>query len=147
MADTRPSVEDAISLAALSHRGQVYPSIEIEPYIFHPLRLMLAFVDSVDQMAAVLHDVVEDTEVELHDLEEAGYPPELVDAIDTLTHRPNEPYNEYIERVAHHEIARRVKVVDLKENLGNNLRSPSASGNAERIRRYETALERLGARH
>jgi len=107
---------------------------------------MLAFADSVDQMAAVLHDVVEDTEVELHDLEEGGYPSELVYAVDSLTRRPGEPYEQYIERVARNDIARRVKVVDLKDNLANNRRSPSAPGNAERIRRYEMALERLDAR-
>jgi (p)ppGpp synthase/HD superfamily hydrolase len=87
---------------------------------------MLAFADSVDQMAAVLHDVVEDTEVELHDLEEGGYPSELVYAVDSLTRRPGEPYEQYIERVARNDIARRVKVVDLKDNLANNRRSPSA---------------------
>ncbi len=141
----RPSVEDAIALAAHAHRGQRYPSPEAEPYVFHPLRVMLSLVDPVDQMAAVLHDAVEDTDLELHDLTEAGYPAPLIGAIDLLTHRPNESYEDYIERVATNDIARRVKIADLGENLANNRRSPEAPGNADRIARYEWALERLGS--
>jgi (p)ppGpp synthase/HD superfamily hydrolase len=135
-----PTVEDAIVLAAQAHRGQRYSSPEAEPYIFHPLRLMLTLRDSVAQMAAVLHDAIEDTNLELHDLVDAGYPPELVAAVDALTHRPDESYDEYIERVAANRIGRRVKIVDLADNLANNRRSPDAPGNAERIRRYDKAL-------
>ncbi|MGH9080772.1 MAG: GTP pyrophosphokinase [Acidimicrobiales bacterium] len=137
------SVEDAIVFATEAHRGRRYPSPEAEPYIFHSLRVMLGFTDPVDQMAAVLHDVVEDTDRDLHDLVEAGCPTEVVAAIDSLTHRPNEAYEDYIERVAANDIARRVKAVDLGENLANNLRSPTAAGNRARIARYEKALARL----
>lgn len=96
-------------------------------------------------MAAVLHDAVEDTDLELHDLKEAGYSTALVVAIDDLTHRTNESYEDYIERVATNDIARCVKMADLRENLANNRRSPDAPGNAERIARYEWALERLSS--
>jgi (p)ppGpp synthase/HD superfamily hydrolase len=139
------SVEDAIVLAARAHRGQRYPSPEAEPYIFHPLRVMLSLLDPLDQMAAVLHDAVEDTDLELDDLLEAGYPAVLVAAVDRLTHRTNESYEDYIERVAADDVARRVKIADLRENLANNRRAPEAPGNADRIARYEWALEQLGA--
>jgi (p)ppGpp synthase/HD superfamily hydrolase len=62
------SVEDAIALAALAHRGQQYPSPESELYIFHPLRVMLTCREPVEQIVAVLHDAVEDTDLELRDL-------------------------------------------------------------------------------
>jgi hypothetical protein len=62
-----------------------------------------------------------------------------------LTHRTDESYERYIERVARNPVARRVKTKDLQENLANNLRSPDAPGNADRIRRYEAALDRLRA--
>lgn len=140
-----PTVEDAIALAARAHRGQRYPSPEAEPYIFHPLRVMLSLLGPLDQMAAVLHDAVEDTDLELHDLAEAGYPAALVAGIDGLTHRTNESYEDYIERVAANDVARRVKIADLRENLANNRRAPEAPGNTDRIARYERALERLGA--
>lgn len=139
-----PSVEDAIGLATQAHRGQRYRSPEAEPYIFHPLRVMLGFLDPIEQMAAVLHDTIEDTSLEINDLVEAGYPVEVVTAIECLTHHDGETYGHYIERVAMNDVARRVKIADLKENLANNRRSPAAPGNAERIERYEQALARLG---
>jgi (p)ppGpp synthase/HD superfamily hydrolase len=141
--DQAPSVEDAIALAARAHRGQRYASPEREPYIFHPLRVMLSLGEPADQIAAVLHDVVEDTDVELRHLVAAGYPPEVVAAIDALSHRADESYDEYIERVAANEIACRVKLADLRQNLANNLRLPPTPGNAERIARYERAVSRL----
>jgi (p)ppGpp synthase/HD superfamily hydrolase len=140
-----PSVEDAIALAALAHRGQRYRSPESEPYIFHPLRVMLTCREPVDQMAAVLHDAVEDTDLHLRDLVEAGYQTDVVTAVDSLTRRVSEPYEDYIERVAENEVARRVKIADLRENLANNKRLPEAPGNAVRIDRYEAALARLAS--
>lgn len=141
--DQVPSVEDAIALAARAHRGQCYSSPEREPYIFHPLRVMLSLGDPADQIVAVLHDAVEDTDLELHHLVEARYPPEIIAAVDSLTHRVQESYEQYIERVAANKIARRVKLADLRENLANNLRLPASPGNAERIALYERALTRL----
>jgi (p)ppGpp synthase/HD superfamily hydrolase len=105
---------------------------------------MLSFGDPAEQIVAVLHDAVEDTDLELRHLVEAGYPPEIVAAVDSITHRPHESYDEYIERVAANEIARRVKLADLRQNLANNLRLLPSPGNAERIARYERALTRLG---
>ena len=145
MDPTSPSVEDAIALAALAHRGQRYPSPESEPYIFHPLRVMLTLRKPVEQMAAVLHDAIEDTDLELRDLVEAGYETDVVTAVDSLTRRDTEAYEDYIERLGRNEIARRVKIADLSENLANNRRVPEAPGNAERIDRYEAALALLGA--
>jgi (p)ppGpp synthase/HD superfamily hydrolase len=142
--DRVPSVEDAIALAARAHRGQRYPSPEQEPYIFHPLRVMLSVVKPGDQIVAVLHDVVEDTDLELRDLVEAGYRTEIVAAVDSLTHRDHESYDEYIGRVATNEVACRVKLADLRDNLANNRRLPTSPDNAERIARYGRALKRLG---
>jgi (p)ppGpp synthase/HD superfamily hydrolase len=140
-----PTVEDAIALAARAHRGQRYPSPEGEPYVFHPLRVMLCFLDPVEQMAAVLHDAIEDTELTIDDLVRAGYPANVVACIDCLTHRDGESYEQYIDRVAGNRVARRVKVEDINENLTNNRRSPTSPGNAERIQRYQCALEKLRA--
>jgi (p)ppGpp synthase/HD superfamily hydrolase len=76
MGQIQPTIEDGIALAVRLHRGARYPSPESEPYVFHPLRVMLRFADPVDQAAAVLHDAVEDTETTLDDLRDAGYRPE-----------------------------------------------------------------------
>ncbi|HUC36463.1 MAG TPA: hypothetical protein VMR97_05005 [Acidimicrobiales bacterium] len=139
------SVEDAIILAAQVHRGQRYPSPEAEPYILHPLRMMIEFEDPLDQMAAVLHDVVEDTDCQIRDLAERGFPPVVITAIEYLTRKPNEVYVDYIERLSANDVARRVKIVDLRHNLANNRRLPESTQTTERMSRYEDALTRLGA--
>jgi (p)ppGpp synthase/HD superfamily hydrolase len=139
------SVEDAIILAARAHRGQRYPSPEGEPYIFHPLRVMIEFIDPVDQMAAVLHDIVEDTDREIRDLAHDGFPTDVVTAIDCLTHRSSESYDDYIERLSVNNVARRVKIIDLRLNLANNRRLLDSDETAQRMSRSESALVRLGA--
>jgi (p)ppGpp synthase/HD superfamily hydrolase len=136
------SVEDAIALALRAHRGQTYAATG-DPFILHPLRVMLRFEDPLLQVVAVLHDVVEDTGVSLAALSQAGFRSEVISAVDALTRRPDEPYQLYIERVARNEIARRVKCADLAENLANNEHDPTAPGNSDRIRRYRAALRRL----
>lgn len=101
--------------------------------------------DPVDQMAAVLHDVVEDTDVELGNLADAGFPEAVVAAVDSLTRRLGESYDGYIERLAANGVARRVKVIDLRRNLSNNRRLAGSFQNDQRIDGYERALVRLGA--
>jgi (p)ppGpp synthase/HD superfamily hydrolase len=139
------SVEDAIILAAQAHRGQRYPSLQAEPHILHPLRVMIEFGDPFDQMAAVLHDVVEDTDCQIRDLVDRAFPRVVVTAIDCLTYRSNETYADYIERLAANDIAQRVKIIDLRHNLANTRRLPESSQSTERITRYEEALARLRA--
>jgi (p)ppGpp synthase/HD superfamily hydrolase len=140
----RPTIEDAIVLAAEAHRGQRYASPDAEPYVFHPLRVMLRFTDPVEQIASVLHDAIEDTDLTIDDLVEAGYTADVVAAIDCLTHRHGEAYEDYIDRVARNDVARRVKIADLDENLANNRRQPSSRDDDKRIEQYERALDRLG---
>jgi (p)ppGpp synthase/HD superfamily hydrolase len=96
-------------------------------------------------MAAVLHDVFEDTSREIRDLVENGFPKDVVTAIDCLTHRSNELYEDYIERLSANDVARRVKIIDLRLNLENNRRLPDSGPTTKRITRYENALTRLGA--
>ena len=93
---------------------------------------MLEFGDPVDQKAAVLRDVVEDTDCQIRDLVDRGFPAVVVTAIDCLTHRPNEAHADYIERLSANDVARRVKVIDFRRNLANNRRLPESSETAER---------------
>jgi (p)ppGpp synthase/HD superfamily hydrolase len=142
---TTASVEDAMILAAQAHRGHRYSSPEAEPYILHPLRMMIEFGDPLDQMAAVLHDVVEDTDCRIRDLADRGFPAVVIAEIECLTHQPNEVYADYIERLSANDVARRVKIIDLRHNLANNHRLPESRQTTGRISRCEEAHTRLGA--
>ncbi|MCL4499200.1 MAG: GTP pyrophosphokinase [Chloroflexi bacterium] len=138
-----PTIEDAIVYAVHLHRGQLYPSSDGEPFIYHPLRVMLGDEGEVERIAAVLHDVVEDTEVTLNTLRHQGYSEEIVEALDGLTRRAGEHYEKYIEQVAGNRIVRRVKLANLKDNLVNNRRLRRSPKTCERIVRYERAQHYL----
>ena len=118
-----PTLEDAIALAAHAHRGQVDKGGQ--PYILHVLRVMLRQEDETARLAAVLHDVLEDTQVTLADLRSAGYSEPVCAAVDCLTRRSGETYEEMIERVATNPLARQVKLADLADNLDPNRTVPA----------------------
>lgn len=135
----------AIEIAKAAHAGQLYPSPESEPFIEHPLRVMDAVDGPSARMAAVLHDVLEDSPTTAEALREAGLPAEVVEAVILLTHTPDVSYELYIERIAQNTIAREVKLADLRDNLANNQRLAPTPDVRDRIGRYQRAIERLAA--
>jgi (p)ppGpp synthase/HD superfamily hydrolase len=147
-----PTLEDAIILAAEKHRLQ--RDLGGEPYILHPLAVMLKMSTEPERMAAVLHDVAEDTDVTLSDLRDMGYSAEVIDAVDCLTksREDTEPkpdkdqrYESFIERVATNPIARRVKLADLSENMDVKRIKEFGDDDANRMKRYHAAYRRLSA--
>lgn len=109
------TLEDAIALATSAHDGQVDKSGR--PYIGHPLRVMASVTGEHEQMAAVLHDVIEDTAVTADDLTARGCPAVVVDAVVALSHLPDEPQEDYLRRVAANPLALSVKRADIGDNL------------------------------
>lgn len=120
MSDTKPiGLEDAIALAVTAHDGQKDKAGE--PYILHPLRVMLAMPrDETLRMIAVLHGVIEDTHWTLADLRQIGYPDRVLEALSVITRNEYEPYLDYIKRCALNPQARRVKMADLRDNLSKD---------------------------
>lgn len=141
----RAQLAVALELATAAHRGQVYPSPEREPYICHPIRVMQALEEGDEQIVALLHDVLEDTAIDVAELYELGFGEHIVRAVLLLTHDGTVPYADYIERLADDPLARRVKLADLADNLRNNRRLESTSGVRARINRYEAAQHLLEA--
>jgi len=135
------TLEDAIALAAKAHEGQKDKAGQ--PYILHPLRLMLKMRSEKERMAAVLHDVVEDTDWTLDRLREEGYPEAVVQAVDCLTRRETESYEEFLARVKTSEIARRVKIADLEDNLDMSRIAHPTEKDLARMERYRKALREL----
>ena len=137
-----PTIEDAVILAARAHRGQRDKAGE--PYILHALRVMLSLHDPAERMVAVLHDLLEDTGVSPATLREAGYGEDLIASLETLTRRPDESYEDFIERIAGNPIARRVKLADLADNMDMSRLASPGEADRRRIARYEAARARLG---
>ncbi len=98
----------AIALAAQAHADQRDKADA--PYILHPLRVMQKMHAEAEMMAAVLHDVVEDTPWTLDTLRAEGFSHEVLAAVDSVTHRDGETYNDYLARAAANPIGRKVKL-------------------------------------
>ena len=109
------TIETAIEIAARAHAGQVDKAGA--PYIFHPLRLMFAVETPEEKMAAVLHDTVEDTAITFEDLREAGFPTEVLEALEALTKKKGEKRLEAAHRAAANPIALMVKLADVSDNM------------------------------
>ena len=131
----------AVAIAAIAHQNQVDKADA--PYILHPLRLMLRGQTLLEQIVAVLHDVVEDSAWTLEQLAAEGFPPEAIAALDCLTRRSEESYDEFIDRVLTNRLAMRVKRYDLEDNMTLTRMTALTSKDLERLQRYHTVYQRL----
>ncbi len=86
------------------------------PYIYHPIHLAEQMTDEVTTCVALLHDVVEDTDLTFEDLEAYGFPSEVIAAMRLLTHDDAVPYMDYVKEIAKNPIAKAVKLADLVHN-------------------------------
>lgn len=110
-----PTLERAIQIAAEAHAGQVDKAGQ--PYILHPLRVMLRVQGENERIAAVLHDVVEDSSFTLEQLASEGFPAEIIQALAALTKQPGESRLAAAQRASENAIALCVKLADNTDNM------------------------------
>lgn len=108
-------LESAIRLAAKVHKGQV--DRFNKPYILHVMRVMMRGHDFEEQVLGALHDVLERSTLTITDLQKKEFPPRVLKAMDHITRRKDEDYEQYIERVMQDGLAMRVKVHDLADKM------------------------------
>lgn len=135
------TLDEALALAVRAHRGQVDKAGQ--PYILHPLRVMMRMSTPDERIAAILHDVVEDSPTTLDDLRAAGFAEDVVRAVDHLTRRADETYEAFIARAEQDPIARRVKLADLEDNMTITRLQTLDERAVERLGRYMRAWQRL----
>lgn len=112
---TMTSLEQkAFEIAKSAHWGQ--KDREGEDYILHPLRVSKRGKNENERIVGLLHDVVEDTDVTLEHLAGAGFPKEIINAIEALTKEEGEVYSDYLDRVKTNELAKAVKLYDIEDN-------------------------------
>ena len=129
----------ACQIAEKAHTGQ--RRFNGEPYINHCFRVAANVGDCYLRKAtAMLHDVVEDTDITLSDLVEHGLNSFVIDAVDSLTKQRNQAYRAYIERLSKNRIATDVKIADLCDNM-NVTQLPKVDKKA--IARNEKYVEAL----
>jgi guanosine-3',5'-bis(diphosphate) 3'-pyrophosphohydrolase len=129
------TLERAIAIAAAAHAGQLDKAGQ--PYILHPLRVMMRVATPEEMMVAVLHDVVEDTPVTLAQLEAEGFPAGVIKAVDALTKREGEGRLDAAQRAKVDPIARVVEIADNAENLDISRISSPTSRDFDRLKEYE----------
>lgn len=114
------SVWLASSIARKAHEGQ-FRRDGITPYITHPEEVAKSLEgEDPDVIAAAwLHDVLEDTDVGLSDLNNEGIPAHVIEAVALLTRWDGQPYEDYLHWITQDEIARKVKIADIRHNLSD----------------------------
>ena len=135
-------IKAARELAKRAHDGQLDKAGE--PYINHPLAVASGVGD--DEAAiivALLHDTIEDTALTFDDLKDFLTAEEM-SALKLLTHDKAVPYVDYVRAIKGNDLARRVKIADLKHNMDLTRLPTLTDADRERIEtKYKPALKYL----
>lgn len=149
-----PLLVPAIALAVQVHRDKKDKGGQ--PYILHPLRVILAQENGTAMMVGVPHNVVEDSAKDedpntIERLRGMGCSEEVLEALDCVTRRPGETYDDFMEcaaqnplaRAATNTIARKVKIADLEDNMDLLRRGRRGTAATEQLGRYLEVWQRL----
>lgn len=131
----------ALQLCFSAHKNQLDKSGL--PYVFHPFHLAEQMQDEYSTVAALLHDVVEDTAYTISDLCDMGFPAVVLDALTLLTHDDGEPYLDYVARIKENPIARAVKLADLRHNSDLSRLNVVDEVALARVEKYSRAIALL----
>ncbi len=136
-------VQIAHDIAKKAHEGQIDKAGA--DYIKHP-ETVASFVDTPEEKAAAfLHDTIEDTNITVAHLREAGIPSRVIEAVKLLTHNKKQDYFEYLATVKENPIAKVVKLADLKHNSDLSRLKRITDTDRKRLAKYKKAIEYLNA--
>lgn len=134
-------IEKAILIAVQKHAGQVDKAGK--PYVLHPLRVMMKMRTEEEMIAAVLHDVIEDTDCTTGELRSEGFSESVIKAIDCLSKKENEDYADFIARVKQSPIALKVKIADIEDNMDVKRLAELTEKDVKRLNKYLKYREEL----
>ena len=150
------NLEKAIKIAVEAHTGQVDKGGN--PYILHPLRVMLSLNTEEERIVGVLHDVVEDCEGwTWQRLQDEGFSADIIQALQSVSKTPEEEaeyrrlsegekldhYLEFVSRAKTNKIGREVKLSDIKDNLDITRIKDFTEKDMARLQRYLFAMQEL----
>ena len=127
----------AMIIAFNAHLNQIDKSGV--PYIYHPIHVAEQMDTEEECIVALLHDVVEDTDITFADLEKE-FSPSVIEALKLLTRDKTVDYMEYVEKVKTNPIARKVKLVDLMHNSDESRLNAVTLKDEERHKKYIKAI-------
>ena len=135
-----PLTKKAMKIAFESHKDQTDKSGM--PYIYHPIHLAEQMVDEDTTCVALLHDVVEDTNITIEDLKDE-FTPKIIAALKLLTHDDAVPYMEYVAAIKNNPIAKAVKLADLAHNSDITRLDIVDEKVLKRVEKYKQAMKLL----
>lgn len=132
----------AMQISYKAHEGQ-YDKGGV-PYVFHPFHVAEQ-MDTEDEICvALLHDVIEDTDCSIKDLERAGFPDNILEAVKCLTKDKNIKYMDYILKVKSNPLAKKIKLADIEHNSDISRMKSFDDKTVERLKeKYKLAKEEL----
>ena len=137
------NLQRAIEIALEAHKGALDKGGN--PYMLHPLRLMLQMDSEEEMIVAILHDVVEDSEKWSFDkLHKEGFSKKIINSLRSVTkENENEDYEKFIDRSVKDKIGRKVKIADISDNLDISRLKEVTDKDILRINKYKKSLEKL----
>lgn len=131
-------LDKAIIIATNAHAGQVDKGGN--PYILHPLKLMVNMKTENERIVATLHDVLEDTSVTIDFLREEGFGDDIIISLVHITKQDTETYMDFIKRASLNPISKAVKIQDIKNNMDLTRILNLSQKDYDRFNKYKIAL-------
>ena len=129
----------AYEIAKKAHEGQLDKGDK--PYIEHVLKVADSFQDNYEaRIVALLHDVIEDSSYTYDDIEREGFTENILKALRVITKEDDMDYMSYIKKVYSNELARMVKIEDLKHNMDLSIIPNPTDADYTRVNKYKNAL-------
>ena len=130
-------IETSLTIALRAYAGKVDKAGR--EYILHPLRVMAKMKTDEEMSAALLHDVLEDSEITAEELHTEGIPAQVVEAVQYLSKHENEDYQDFVARLKKNELAAKVKLADIEDNIDVLRLNSLGENDLARIKRYHSA--------
>lgn len=135
------NTKKALKIMFEKHKDQVDKSGI--PYAYHPLHVAEEMTDEDSTIVALLHDVVEDTDTTFEEVESYGFSQNVIDALKLLTHTNDVEYEDYIRNISTNDLARKVKLADLRHNMDTSRLNEITSKDIARYEKYKKSYEYL----
>jgi (p)ppGpp synthase/HD superfamily hydrolase len=130
-------IEKSLQIALRAYGGKTDKAGR--EYILHPLRVMAKMNTDLERSAALLHDVIEDSDITAEGLLAEGIPAEVVEAVRCLSKHENEEYQDFVARAKKNELAAKVKIADIEDNTDVLRLTSLDEYDLARIRKYHAA--------
>ena len=134
-------IEKSLQIALQAHAGKTDKAGG--EYILHPLRVMAKMNTDVERSVALLHDVIEDSDITAEDLLAEGIPAEAVEAVRCLTRDEKEDYLDFVALTKRNTLAAKVKRADIEDNIDVLRLRSLTERDLERLQRYHAAWHLL----